>query len=57
MQLGPEGFSPSEFPIQTLEFRSPDIVWISSEPQKANNQRKCSQYCLKICMNVMSPGN
>ena len=55
--VGSEGFSPSEFPIQTLEFRSPDIVWISSERRKRTINESAASIAPEICMNVMSPGN
>ena len=58
MQLGPEGFSPPEFQIQTTDgVRSPDVVWISSERRKRTFNESAASIAPEICMEVMSPGN
>ena len=58
MQLGPEGFSPPEFPIQTSDgVRSPDVVWISSERRKRTLNESAASIAPEICMEVISPGN
>ncbi len=58
MRLGPEGFSPTEFPIQTSDgVRSPDVVWISSELRKPTLGDSAASIAPEICVEVMSPGN